>query len=267
MAKENMATMNAREELYGHKLTPTRILRTIFSYELIVFIYAFAVYSIKNWFMILAWLVIAAVYIYTSIIPKQIEYNYKARSEAERNRFINIVCQGMTSQDANIIKVMKASIKNSNGEFKLNMQSLLASIMTANTYREQHEAFERILQKYHDDYYFCRFMEEVETNVHESKYELATYQAFKDHHNLIMEKEKEFEAQKKFIQYQMMIMLCAVIAVACVALYSQGYNAFLTMYALTPVGLVCSTLFMVVVFFIFVRGFFKRKFDTSVTSF
>lgn len=265
MAKQNLASLNAQEELYGHKLTVTKILRTILLYEIMVFIYAFVLYSIKNWMIILIWLVLAAIYIYTSIIPKQIKFNYETRSEAERNRFINIVTQGMTNENADVIKVLNHAIQSLNGEFKLDMQTLMATIMASNTYREQHLAFKKLLTKYHDDYYFCRFMEEVETNVHESKYQLATYQAFKDHHNLIMSKEKEFEAQKKIIQMQMVIMLVALIIVVAISLYSQGYEKFLQIYGTNIVGEICSTIFMITVF-IFVKSFFKHKFDTSVTS-
>lgn len=260
-----MEMLNAREELYGHKLTKSRVLRTILMYELIVFAYAFATYSIKNWIFILIWLALAAVYIYTYIIPRQIEFNYEARSEAERNRFINIITQGMTSNTADIIKVLKMATDKANGEFKLDMQGLVATIMSANTYKAQHLAFKKVLNKYRNDYYFCRFMEEVETNVHESKYQMATYQAFKDHHNLTMTKEKEFEAKKKLIQQKMILMLVMVLIVACVALYSNGYKVFITVYATTVPGIICSTLFLMYVF-TFAHLFFKRKFDTSVTS-
>ena len=263
-----IADMNAKEELYGGRLTKARVLRILAGYEIGIAGFAALLYGpvMQHLWCILIWMLIVAFYIYRRLLPRKIESDYQRRSELERNRFINVVTQGMSTKNANIISVLRNATKKAEGEFRDDLSALLAVLVSAPSYKEQHEAFERIQKKYASDIYFTLFMEQVETVVHESIYHIETFRTFEDSHNKLLLKEKEFIQKKKGVQ-TIMFFMCGVAAfTAGACLMAQGYKEYLKVYALNPIGMGIST-FYLFVFCLIIASFYRNFYDDTITSY
>ena len=268
MAKvhETITSMNAKEELYGSRLTKARVARTILTYEVGVAAYGYAMYGPTNLPIIVIWLVLAALYIYRKILPESVDANYQRKAETERNRFINIVTQGMTTKNANILAVLRRATAKAEGEFKLDLERLLAVLVSAPDQAEKHKAFQDITEKYSDDIYYGLFMEQVETVYNESQYHIETFNTFKDSHNTLLLKQKEFIRKKKQAQVQLMSILVLSLVTSVICLYSNGYQQFLTTYAENKIGMLFSTLYLFALALI-INGFYKHFYDDTITSY
>lgn len=141
-AHENIVSLNAKEEAYGSRLTKAGVARTIGTYELGVAVFCVALYGPKNIIPIVAWLLVTAFYVYRRILVWGVLANYRRRAEGERNRFINIVTQGMTTEGAQILPVLRNTIGKVNGEFREDLETLLANIVSTSDKSIQHAAFQ-----------------------------------------------------------------------------------------------------------------------------
>lgn len=268
MAKQraNLKTMDAKEQLYGFRLTRSRVIRIILGYEIGVFLFAYILYGPNNPWWIVGWMALAALYIYKKMLPRKIEADYQRRAEVQRNRFINIVTQGMTTKHANIVAVLRRASTKADGEFKRDLMALIAVIMSADNYKELHAAFVKLQKKYEYDIYFTLFMEQVETVVHESIYHIETFKTFKNSSNTILMKEKEFIQKKKQVQKNMIVMAGISCFTNAICLMMPGYQKYLTVYADTMGGIIVSTVYLVAIATI-INGFYKRFYDDNVTHF
>lgn len=271
MAKRqnNIVAMNAKEELYGGHMTKARVFRMLIGWEIGIAIFAITLYGpvVQHAWCVLAWMLIVAIYIYNVLIPRKIESDYQMRSQQERNRFINIVTQGMSTKNANMLSVLRRATRKAEGEFKDDLNALVAVLVSAPDYDEQHAAFERIIHKYADDIYFGLFMEQVETVYHESIYHIETFQTFEDSHNKLLLKQKEFIAQKREVQH-IMFTMCGIaeFTIAATTIGAEGYKVYLSMYALSKAGMVVSTVYLIVLCLI-VAKFYKNFYNNAVTSY
>lgn len=258
--------MNAKEELYGSHLSTARVARIILTYEIGVGAFTYVLYSPKNLLWIVGWMIASAIYVYRVILPRGINANYSRHAETERNRFLNIVTQGMTSKNANIVNVLENASKKAEGEFKLDLEQLLATLLQASSQEVQHQAFLNIEHKYSDDIYFGLFMEQVETVYYESQYHPETFKTFEMSHNTLLSREREFIRRKKARQAQLLMMSVISLAVVAICLYSNGYSQFIKIYATKPTGYAVSTVYLLIMAFIY-NGFYKRYYDDNVTSY
>lgn len=263
---ETITSMNAKEELYGSRLTTARVARTIMTYEVGVAAFGYAMYGPKNLWIILIWMAIAAFYIYRKILPMGINANYHRKAETERNKFINIVTQGLTTKDANVLAVLRRAAEKAEGEFQKDLMSLLAVLVSSPDRAEQHRAFEDISKKYENDIYFGLFMEQVETVYYESLQHIDAFREFKNSHNLLLLKQKEFIRKKKQAQIQLISILVLSLATSVICLYSSGYQSFLKVYANSMGGEVMSTLYLLALALI-INGFYNHFYDDVITSY
>lgn len=267
--RKTIVEMNAKEELYGGRMTTARVLRMLMGWEIGIAIFAITLYGpvVQHAWCVLVWMLIVAIYIYNVLIPRKIEADYQMRSEQERNRFINIVTQGMSTKNANILAVLRRATNKAEGEFKDDLNALVAVLVSAPDYKEQHQAFEDIIHKYSSDIYFGLFMEQVETVYHESIYHIETFQTFEDSHNKLLLKQKEFMAKKHDVQ-QIMFTMCGIaeFTIAATTIGAEGYKTYLSMYALSKAGMVVSTVYLIVLCLI-VSSFYKHFYDNTVTSY
>lgn len=263
---ETITSMNAKEELYGSRLTKARVARVILTYEVGVTAFGYAMYGPTNLWIIVIWMALAAFYIYRKILPMSIDANYSRKAQTERNRFINIVTQGMTTKNANIVAVLRRATDKAEGEFKLDLERLLAILVSSPDQSEKHEAFRNISKKYGNDIYFALFMEQVETVYNESQYHIETFNTFKDSHNTLLLKQKEFIRKKKQAQIQLMSILVLSLVTSVICLYSNGYQQFLTTYAENKIGILFSTLYLIALALI-INGFYQHFYDDTITSY
>lgn len=264
--KMSIKDMDAKEQLYGSRLTKGRAARIIMGYEIGVIVFTYILYGPNNLLWMAGWMAVAALYIVRRLLPRKVESDYQRRGENQRNRFVNYVTQSMTTTNANITNALKDASKKLDGEFRLELESLIAVMMSSQSFDETHKAFKKIQHKYEHDIYFVLFMEQVETVYHESVYHIETFNTFKDSHNTVLMKEKEFIQKKAQIQKNMVTMLGISCFTNAVCLMASGYDKYLKVYANSIGGIVVSTIYMVALALI-VNGFYKRFYDDDVLHF
>lgn len=268
MAKKGMSIkeMDAMEQLYGSRLTKGRVFRIIAGYEIGVILFTYILYGPNRPWWIFSWMIVAAWYIKAKLLPRKIENDYQRRAENQRNRFINYVTQSMTTTGTNIIEAIRNAANKADGEFKSDLESLIAIMLSAQSFDESHAAFVKIQKKYSSDIYFTLFMEQVETVFHESIYHIETFNTFKDSHNTVLTKEKEFIQKKRDVQHNMITMCGISCFTNAVCLMAPGYDKYLSVYANTIPGAVVSTIYMIALAII-INGFYKRFYDDDVLHF
>lgn len=266
MAKNKMTIvqMNAVEELYGYNLTKQKVARFMLSYE--VGTLAFTVLLYERWWITLIWMVLVGLYVYKSLLPKQVMANYKRRALTERNRFINMVTQGMATKNANIVAVLRRAKEKVKGEFADDLSILIATLVSEDNYEAKHQAFKNLSDKYKEDIYFVLFLEQIETVYHEDQYHIETFQTFKDSHNRLLMKQKTFIRKKKEVQTSMMSMLGLSFVMLAIMLMSNGIDKYISIYAHALGGTITSTIYLLVIGFI-IHSFYKKYYDDEVTRF
>lgn len=269
MAKSSLnsiAAMNARAQLYGHTMTKSRVFRMMFIYEVATVVTCAILYGFNHLIWAVGWMIIVAIIVYKKVIPQQVEANYQTRSEIERNKFINITTQSLAGDSVNLLSVLRRSSAKLTGEFREDMESLIATMSSSPSRSEVHQQFMRIEDKYSDDIYFCLFIEQIETVFYETQYHIETFEVFKDSHNTIMQKEKTFSAQKRDYMMQGVMMFILGQVLNATTLYSSGYDKFLSAYANTIAAPIINGIYIIGILMT-ANTFIKRFFDDDVTHY
>lgn len=261
--RTSLADMNARETLYGSPLTTSRIIQGVMGFEILTIAFSLALY----WYWWLTLILCALIFWWYMkwLLPKQVQQRYVQRGFNERNRFVNIMTQGLTNPNANILSLLRSSIDKLHGEFQEEILELTTVLMASMDRKTQHEAFTRLIQRYPDDFYFGLFMEQVETVVYESQYHIETFQTFKDSHNQIALKTKQFIAKKNEIKHNFIVMHGISFLLIMSILISGGWAKAVRLYDHSPIGWVISTVYLSLLLFMEMY-FYKRYYDDSVTT-
>ena len=92
---------------------------------------------------------------------------------------------------------------------------------------------------------------------------IETFNTFKESHNTVLTKEKEFIQKKRDVQHNMVVM-CSISCFAnAVCLMTPGYDTYLSVYANTIHGAIVSTIYMIALAII-INSFYKRFYDDDV---
>lgn len=261
--------LNAMEELYGSRMTPSKVFRIIGSYEIVICGCAYFLYqSLPITFM---YAFAGALFVYGAVVKKDIENRYRSRGLFERNKFINFITQSMTTKGAQILPVLTKSINKLNGEFKDDIQHLVAVLCTNSTDEEKRDAFAELNDKYEQDIYFCLFLDQVQTVYWESTYHVETFREFQNSHNLILMKQKEYKRTKNVYRHwtfmtvlgSMGLIVATAFMTGVLAGKGFGLTLFSTVYAHSLIGRICSTMYMFGLSFIMVR-FFNCYYDDDI---
>lgn len=260
--KTNLQTLNAKAQLYGNKVTPTTVFRTMFSYELIILAYAVLLFGRKNIIMIALMAIIGAVFVYKGILPYKVDDYYREQSENERNQFMQLVTQEMSSPDASIVYVMQRATDAASGEFYDDMMHLMIKIRQTSNVDVVHPAFQAIREKYKEDTFFCMMMDECETTYFEAQYNADTFRSFLDAHTFMIDRERYYEKAKKDWQSNLMMLLVFCFFVECAVMMMGGYTQYQQLW-LNIGGFSVSVFFFIVIAKI-IRTFYRRFYDNDV---
>lgn len=260
--KTNLQTLNAKAQLYGNKVTPTTVFRTMFSYELIILAYTALLFGSHNIIMLALMAIIGAVFVYKGILPYKVDDYYRERSENERNQFMQLVTQEMSSPNASIVLVMQRATDAASGEFYDDMMHLMIKIRQTSDMDIVHAAFQVIRDKYKEDTFFCMMMDECETTYFEAQYNADTFRSFLNAHTFMIDRERYFEKAKKDWQTNVVILLVLCFFVECLVMLMTGYAKYKEIW-LTVVGFVISVIFFLVMGKI-LRSFYRHFYDNDV---
>lgn len=259
----NLEQLQAMESLYGSTLTVGRLVQQGFVYVFIVSLFSIILYM--NVWITVAYALLTAFYVYWVITPYEVRQRYEERSMAQRNRFLNLVTQGMANKNALALNVLRTVVPKVDGEFHDDLETLLAILSSTNEPSDIHQAFLNISSKYHDDFYFGLFMEHFETAILENIYNMETFRVFKTSHDAIMLKQTDFRRQKRLARRNVLVILLMLMIATGILCFVNGFKKYVDWFAHALVGHISSTLFMLLVFII-MHKFFKLFYDDVVTS-
>lgn len=261
--KVDIQDLQAKEEAYGHRLTKAGIARIVLAYALTVLAYAYLLYM--RWWIALIAFAIGFAFTYRSVLPKEIAVRYYRRGLEQRNRCINVITQSMTNPENTLTYSLQIAADRLDGEFKQDIEKLLASLLTGSTNDEVHGAFKLLTDKYRDDVIFTQFFEQLETTKFDGKINVETFRNLKNYHNQMFDKQQEYINKRNERKTEVFALTAIVFGVCATLAFSNGLSNYIHVYAHTFVGLVCSTAFMLLYFFILSR-FFQYYYDESITT-
>lgn len=260
--KADLQTMNAMAGLYGGKVTPASALRVILLYEIGIVAFAALMYTPKKFIVIGIVAIIGGMFVYHNILPYNVQDAYRQSGERERNQFIHLVTQGMSSDEADMLLVTKNAVNSAHGEFYQDMMQLVISMQLHRDYQGCHPAFQKITDKYQDDIAFGMFMEQIETTFYESEYDIRTFRSFQNFHDTMINKEKEFFKRKQSWRSGLVMVIACAWGTCAIIMLSQGYKAYLLNWN-TLFGFCVATLFFILMA-IELRRDFKNFYDNNV---
>lgn len=261
--KTNLKTLNAKAELYGNRVTPASVFRTMFAYEVIIIAYAALLFGPKNVIMIGIMALIGAIFVYRGIIPYKIDDVYRERSENERNQFMHLITQGMTAQDANMLNVLRNATDAASGEFYDDMIHLLVKLEQSRSPEICHPAFQKICDKYKEDIFFVMMMEQCETTFYEAQYHIETFRSFQESHDEMISQERYYEQKKQSWQTGLGIIVVLCFGAECVVMMFPGYKVYQKVW-LNIIGFIISIIFFIALAAV-VKKFYKDFYDNDVT--
>ena len=261
--KTNLKTLNAKAELYGNRVTPTTVFRTMFSYEVIIIAYAALLFGPKNIIMIGIMALLGAIFVYRGIIPYKIDDAYRENSENERNQFMHLITQGMTAENANMLNVMRKATDAASGEFYDDMMHLLIKMEQSHSPEVCHPAFQKLCHKYQEDIFFSMMMEQCETTFYEAQYHIETFRSFQESHDEMIAQERNYEQKKQSWQQGLGIIIVMCFGAECMVMLFPGYATYQRVW-LNIRGFVVSVIFFIALSRV-VRKFYKDFYDNDVT--
>lgn len=262
---KSITELNAIEQLYGSTLTPARIMRMISTFEIITIAFSYLLYmSIP---ITIVWVLLTALGVYAAIIPRHVQNDYYNKAMNERNKFINLITQGLSTKNANVLNVLTRNIDNLSGEFGNDMRVLTARLLSETEDEQKRKAFKEVSDKYHDDIYFDLFIEQLETAYYETQYNIETFETFKESHNTVLSKMREFQAVKKVHQKQLFVVTGIVWVLLAITAWSvlRSFDRYMLSYAHSIAGYIASTLFFIAMFIVY-NKFYRMYYDDEVTS-
>jgi hypothetical protein len=263
--------LNAMEELYGSRMTSSKVMRIIFKYELAVCGMSYFLY--QNLIATFMYGFAGAIYVYMVIIKQDVESRYRQRGLFERNKFINFITQSMTAKNAQMLPVLMKLVNKLEGEFKDDVQHLVAVLCTNSTSEEKNSAFAELSEKYRKDIYFCLFLDQVQTVYLENTYHIETFREFQRSHNLILIKQKEYQRIKDRYRHWFFLTLIGAFGLLVLTAYATGifngngmnFEMFTQVYATSLIGRIVSTFYMVAMAIV-VNIFFRNYYDDNITE-
>lgn len=259
----NIADLQAKEEAYGYRLTKSKIAGIILPYSLSIGAFAYILYS--NLIIALILVAISAITVYLKIVPQEIQVQYYRRGLQQRNRCLNIITQSMTSPENTVYESMKQAAIRMNGEFKQDLQEVIAVMVTSEDDEPVHQAFNKIEEKYADDVVFTQYFEQLETAQFEGNLSPEIFQDLSNYHNQTYEKQQAYIAQRKKRKKEVFTITAIVFGLCVTLAVSNGYDNYRTTFSYSIIGIIASSIFMVVYIFVLMK-FFKAYYDESITT-
>ena len=263
-----IAVLDAKEQLYGRRMTMGKAMQDVLKWEAIFFAYAVVALGFNLlhllWFIPIG--VLVFLWVWKQLLPKKVEQAYQMQAYAERNQFVNLVTQEMAMHTITMQGAIKDAMENANGEFSDDLSHLVAILSASSSRKDIHRAFMRLQKKYDDDIYFARFIEQCETTYWETSYRIENFKTFKDSHDMVLEKMNVFRAYKKQAETNMYIILGLIGVLAFVSINMSSSFGSPGAWTGSIIGNIISDIWMLMIFVMIVM-FYRNYFDDSVLTF
>ena len=263
----SLEELQAREDAYGHTLNANKMIKIMAPYMIAMGAFSYVLFV--NLMFTLIIVVIAGIYSYLQILPREISVRYYRNAYAQRNQLITSFNQYLSNPAITIKSSLFRSCEHLRGEFKQDMISLCAVVYHSTNKEEWHREFRRVEDKYKDDTLFREFLEQVENSLIRDTKPRATFLDITNNHTTMFQMQQEWISIRAKHRKNFFVIVAFVFAlVTSVAFSSQGYSPqsfhnWEVTYAHSWIGIGFSIVFMVLLMLI-TNGFFKLYYDEDL---
>jgi len=256
----NVDELNAIKKAYGKKIDG----KDYITYVIVPGLMAGVLSMILLYYVWVSLIMMIVGFIYGAkvFLPKSIKKNYETASFIQRHKFVNNMTSILIDDGKTVSRALSAAVSRADGEFKDDLEVLQARLIGAdeNQIRNAYMQFE---EKYQDDVIFVQYIEQLETATLEGRANTDTLEDITDYHNLIKEKQEEYERGKQG-HLKDMRMLGGVVVIFIFAItFSFGFSTYLNDFTRHPVGWGTIAIYMTLMM-IFFRQFSNYLFDDSI---
>lgn len=264
MAKKrryNLDEYQALRSAYDRGYSRTDIFITLIKPFGFIFIYTYLLYY--YWWLSLIFAIGAAIFQYRNLNLMVAQRDYDDDAFAQRNKFINNLTQILANSGTTTLDGLLEVRKRTDGEFKDDLGQLLLVLRRADVSKIR-AAFEELTNKYSNDVIFEQYMDQIETAILDGRNNIEILKDIRTFHNAIKGKRDVFKELKH--KRAMNFKVITVLLLAGVTLLSflvGGISQYIEIYAHTPFGWVCNTLFLLGIFMVF-RAHLKKQRDDEI---
>ncbi|WP_144487940.1 MULTISPECIES: hypothetical protein [Bacillus] len=255
--------MNAYREAYGEEIGKKEIFTTL----VVPFMVCFGVVMILfyYWWLALIGGLLGSVYGYVVIMRNNAQRYYLDEARVQRNRFILNMTDLLMNSNQTVISSLKwNSEKILKGEFKEDVDELIARLMAGNT-EQKRLAFDTFAEKYSSDFVFTLFINYLSIISEQGRVDSNQTTNLAEWHNEIMSETNELKKSKETFKKQFKLTTYYNLTVIAILTFAMGFNGYLLYYAHNPIGWVSSALVIGLSAFHF-NSFQNRLMDDEVTE-
>ncbi|MES9677433.1 hypothetical protein, partial [Bacillus safensis] len=215
------------------------------------------------WWVALICGIIGGLYGWFFLLQKQVKNDYEKAALDERNRFLNNITQMLTNDNMTLIKAFSISSSYAEGELRKKLIDL-QTVLVDGSETEIIEAFRELRDFYKSDVQFDQYLEQLAIMFVEGRTPIKSLKDTKDHHNQILIKQDKFIQLKKARRRDFNTMLLYSVGFIGALILSFTLEKFITIYAHSIVGMITSSLYLLIIFG-FYHSFNKKYYDDSIT--
>ncbi|MBK4211057.1 hypothetical protein EGI07_02385 [Bacillus pumilus] len=216
------------------------------------------------WWMALIGGLIGSLYGWFFLMQKQVKNDYEKAALEERNRFLNNITQMLTNENMTLLEAFSTCTGYAEGELKKKLIDLRA-VLVDGTEKEVIEAFRVLRDFYKSDVQFDQFLEQLGIMFVEGHTSIDSLRDSKNFHNQILVKQEKFIQMKKARRRDFNTMIFYSVAFIGALMFSFTIPKFINIYAHTMVGMITSSLYLLIIFGLY-HSFNKKFFDDSITE-
>lgn len=273
MAKKKRYTaaeLQAYDNAYGRQLSRKR--KFLLSFEPGLFLAIIAAMMWLNPVISLIAFFAGYAYGYMSVMPKLVKTEYERDGLVQRHQMLSSLTQILlANKDTQpIAKSLEQTRRVLSGELADDLVSLNLVVLKHESTDSVHLAFKKLSDKYGDDMYFVQFLDQVESFALNGVIDDETLIKLNNQHTTLYEKTLAYDKIRQGAMSDARIMLSVVLGVGImiefVAVKMAKYEYFSKYFWHGMTGTVTGVMFIVMEVLIF-KGFYKRYFDTSITTY
>lgn len=238
----NIEELNAIKTQYDAPVRKKEVLL----FGLVPAIYIFSLFYSLYYNLLISFLfsLIGVVYGIAVVMPKMIKRNHYAKSQRERNRFLNSLTQNLVNDNV----LTEDGLERVSGRLKGELSKDIKELTTRLKYdsdSEKNNAYEELSNKYRNDRVFVQYIDQLNTATNEGRNNIDELDSLASHHDLVLQKQNHFYKVKdeRLVWYTVASSLTIAIAVVlALTTWNMGYEQI---FIKTPVGWVIGFIFIV----------------------
>lgn len=251
--------LRAREQAYGNNLNRTTVLRIIAPYGIVYLAFSILLFwnsGSINFFNIVTihWMFVAVATLiglllgYFVLVPATVSINYYREGLVERHLFINNMTQAISSKSETLIHALHLSEFGLHGEFKQDISRLETTLENSGSERDIRslQAFNKLRDKYHEDTYFCQYLEQVQSGFQTGKMDKMTCDDLAKFHNALFDEQQDYAQQRRKRMRGEFFFLTLMWFAYLFMVLIFGWSNYIHLFALHLPGLIVGIIFLII---------------------